>query len=58
MQAKRDAVEPGTETFQDIDIVLFLKLNVEASVVYLSILIIIYTYYFENVKYFIIKNIS
>lgn len=43
MQVKRDAVEPGTETFQDIDIVLFLKLNVESSVVYLSILIIIYT---------------
>lgn len=58
MQVKRDAVEPGTETFQDIDIVLFLKLNVESSVVYLSILIIIYTYDFENVKYFIIKNIS
>lgn len=58
MLGKRDAVEPGTQTFQGIGFVLFLKLDVEYSVVYFSILIIIYTYYFENVKYFIIKNIS
>lgn len=58
MREKRDAVDPETETFQGIGIVLFLKLDVEYSVVYFSILIIIDTYYFENMKYFIMKNIS
>lgn len=57
MRGKRDAVEQE-QSFQGIYSVLFLKLDVKYSVVYFSILITICTYYFENVKCFIIKNIS